>query len=164
MVWARTKLMIHDDLLKPVSKVKISFTGEKPEKFYEAIYNLLVTTFRVSEHSIQEKEFQWHKGEPTKFKIKWELNKDLDKFSYFYVVVELNGTSSKEHGKADIDVEGALRTEYPQDTYWQKSLPYEILRMFWHSSFYSSKRDEYLREGRVLLSTFISQLKMLTRV
>jgi len=71
---------------------------------------------------------------------------------------------SKGHGKADIEVEGALRTEYPQDTMWQKSLFYEFLRMAWHTMFYASKRDEYLRDGRVLLSFFVDQLKAMTRV
>jgi hypothetical protein len=41
---------------------------------------------------------------------------------------------------------------------------YEILRMFWHTTFYGSKRDEYLREGRRLMSLFCDQVKTLTRV
>jgi hypothetical protein len=163
MVWARTKLMIHDDLLKPLPRMKINFVGSNPEKFCKEIYDMLLATFRVSEHSIQEKEFQVVKGDPEKFKIKWEVNKDLDKFSYYWIAVELSGEVSKGHGKADITIEGALRTEYPQDTFWQRSLLYEFLRMIWHSTFYSSERDEYLREGRVLLSLFINQLKILTR-
>ncbi len=164
MVWAKTKLMIHDDLLRPLPVVKIKYSGKNPERFYKEIYNLLLVSFRVHEHSIQEKEFHWSKGEPEKFKIVWEINKDLDKFSYYYITVKLSGESSKTHGKAEIEIEGALRTEYPQDTFWQRSLLYEILRMFWHTVFYSSKRDEYLREGRRLLSLFCNQVKALARV
>ncbi len=164
MVWARTKLMIHDDLLRPLPRMTIKFTGPNPEKFYKEIYNLVVTIFRVPEHSIQEKEFNWNKGDPEKFSAKWEVNKDLDKFSYYWLSIELSGEVSKGHGKADMSIEGALRTEYPQDTMFQKSLPYEFLRMFWHTTFYNTKRDEYLREGRRLLAFFVDQLKAMSRV
>ena len=64
MVWARTKLMIHDDLLRPVPKMIMNFESREPKKFYKEIYNLLVTNFRVQEHSVQEKEFHWAKGNP----------------------------------------------------------------------------------------------------
>jgi hypothetical protein len=123
-----------------------------------------LVSFRVSEDSIQEKDFQWSKGEIEKFKISWEVNKDLDKFSYYFINVSLSGETSKNSGKAEIEVDGALRTEYPQDTMWQRSLLYEILRMFWHTTFYNSKRDDYLKEGRRLLSLFCDQVKALARV
>ena len=67
MVWARTKLMIHDDLLKPLPRVSMKYEGPNPKKFYKEIYNLMLITFRVSEHSIQEKEFHWSKTDPEKF-------------------------------------------------------------------------------------------------
>jgi hypothetical protein len=164
MVWARSKLMIEDDILRPLPVMKIKFAGQNPERFYKEIYNLLLVTFRVSDDAIQEKDFQWSKGETEKFSVSWEINKDLDKFTYYFINVTLNGESSKNSGKAEIEVDGALRTEYPQDTYWQRSLLYEILRMFWHTTFYTSKRDEYHKEGRRLLSLFCDQVKALARV
>jgi len=164
MVWARTKIMIHDDLLRPIPKMIIRYEGHNPEKFYKEIHDLILVTFRVSEHSVQEKEFHWFKGTPEKFKIKWEVNKDLDKFSYYWIQVSLDGEVHKTKGKANISVEGALRTEYPQDTYWQRNLLFEFLRRIWHVTFYSGKRDEYLREGRRMLSMFVNELKVLTRV
>ena len=164
MVWARSKLLIEDDILRPLPIMKIKFSGQNPERFYKQIYNLLLVSFRISTDSVQEKDFQWSKGETEKFKITWEVNKDLDKFSYYHINITLSGESSKNSGKADIEIDGVVRTEYPQDTMWQKSLLYEILRMFWHSTFYSSKRDEYLKEGRRLMSLFCDQLKALSRV
>jgi len=164
MVWARTKLLIHDDLLRPIPRMTIRFSGPSPERFYKEIFSLLQISFRIPEHSIQEKEFHSIRGEPEKVTVKWEANKDLDKFSYYWISITLTYETSKGHGKADITVEGALRTEYPQDTYWQRSLLYEFIRMLWHSTFYASKRDEFLREGRRMLSSFIDQLKNLTRV
>lgn len=164
MVWARTKLMIEDDLLRPLPILRVNFSGPNPEKFYKEIYNIALVSFRISDHAIQEKEFHWSKGEHEKFKVVWEINKDLDKFSYYFINIQLTGESSKKQGKASIMVEGVLRTEYPQDTFWQRSLIYEILRMFWHTVFYSAKREEYAREGRRMLSLFLDQLKVLTRV
>ena len=164
MVWARSKLMIEDDLLSPLSIVRIKFSGPNAERFYKELYNLLLVTFRVHEHSIQEKEFNWAKGDPEKFSIRWEVNKDLDKFSYYFLDVRLTGESSKTTGKAEIEIEGVLRTEYPQDTFISRTLLYEVLRMLWHTTFYNNKRDEYLREGRRLMSLFSSQVKALARV
>ena len=163
MVWARTKLMIHDDLLRPRPRVTIHCEGPHSEKFYEEIYRLLLVAFRVPEDSIQEKAFECKKGEPEKCSAKWEVNKDLDKFSYYWVQVNLGCIVSNGAGKADITVEGALRTEYPQDSFWQRSLFYEFMRMIWHTYFYTSKRDEFLREGRRMMSTFVDMLKGLAR-
>ncbi|MBU5557755.1 MAG: hypothetical protein QW751_01935 [Candidatus Aenigmatarchaeota archaeon] len=163
MVFARTKIMIHDDLLRPRPRMTIHFSGPDPARLYHEIPHILASVWRVSEHQIHERKFSWSKGDPEKFKISWEATKDLDRFSYYMIVVNLEGTSSKGFGNATIQVEGALRTEYPQDTIWERSLFYEFLRMTWHTVFYKSKRDTYFEEGRRLLSTFIEDLKALTR-
>ena len=163
MVVARTKLMIHDDLLRPSPSITIHFTGPDPDRFYKEIPNLMRAIFRAGEHSIQEKRFKWIKGDPEKFDIKWELDKDLDKFSYYFVEVSLRGHNSRGNGSADIVVDGALRTEYPQDTMWQKSILYEMLRVAWHNIYYHSKRDHQLTEGRRLMALFVDKLKSITR-
>ncbi len=164
MVWARTKLALQDDIISPRPRITIDFKGREPEKFYKEIPELISTVFRVHHESIQEKKFTMHRGEPNKFKADWEVVKDLDKFSYFMITISLKGESSKGHGSAEITIEPILRTEYPQDTYWQRSLFYEIMRMFWHSVFYTSKRQRYIIEGRRLIGIFVENLKALTRV
>ena len=161
-VIARTKIMIQDDLLKPWPKAKIHFTGKKPERFYKEIPQLLQAVFRVHPGEIQEKKFSWKKGDPEKFSVKWEMDKSLDRNTYYMVVVDLKGQTSKGQGSADIVVEGAMRTEYPQDTVWERSLLYEFLRMTWHRLFYGSKRDQMLRDGRKLIGVFLEDLKRLT--
>ena len=163
MVWARTKLMIHEDLLKPRNRMTLKFSGPNPEKFYHEIPSLIEAVFRVSEHSIQEKKFNWHKGDPEKFDVSWQITKDLDMYSYYWISVALKGVSSKGVGNAEIVIEAGLRTEYPQDTVWQKSIVYEFGRMFWHTTFYSKRKNSYMFEGRRLLSRFIHDLKEITR-
>ena len=159
MVYARTKLLLHDDLLRPSPVVSINCSGKDPTKFYKEIPHLLYTFFRIPSHAIQEKKFEWHKGETEKFSIVWEVDKDLDKFSYLWIEVKLEGRVSKTEGEANITVEGAIRTEYPQDTLWQKSIFYEMLKVLWHSTFYHSKRSEYSREGKRMMANFVRALK-----
>ena len=100
MVWARKKLMIEDDILKPLPEMNIKIEGRTPEKFYKEIYNLLLVNFRVTESSIQEKDFAWSKGETEKFNVNWEINKDLDKFSYYRINVRFSGQTTKGFGSA----------------------------------------------------------------
>jgi len=163
MVWSRSKIMIQDELLKPRNKVFLDYHGPHPEKFYNEIPQLLMTVFRVNESALQEKKFFWTRGEPMKFKIAWEVDKDLDRFSYLWVDIKLEGSSpSQGDGTASITIEGAIRTEYPQDTFWQKSLLYELLRTFWHKTTYIKQRERFLQDGRRHMSIFIEELKRLT--
>jgi hypothetical protein len=161
MVIARTKMVIQDDLLKPWPKATIQYAGPDPSRFYKEIPKLLQAVFRVHPGEIQEKKFSWSKGETEKFGIKWEMDKNLDRNSYYQVVVELKGSESKGEGKADMIIDGALRTEYPQDTIWERSLLYEFLRIAYHKMFYWSKREQMIREGSRLLATFLEDLKRL---
>jgi hypothetical protein len=163
MVWARKKLMIQDDLLKPRNKIEINYSGPNPERFYEEIPKLVMSVFKVSENDIHEKKFVWSHGEPQRFKVEWEITKDLDMFSYYYIEISLSGSSSKGIGTVNITIEGLLRTEYPQDTFWQRSFIYEVFRMFWHRSFYVSKRQSYVLEGRRLILLLAEEIKRFAR-
>ncbi|MDD5416422.1 MAG: hypothetical protein PHU12_00420 [Candidatus Aenigmarchaeota archaeon] len=164
MVWARTKLVIEDSLIRPRDKIFFDYKGKNPHKFYEELPKLMATVFRIHSENIHEKKFSVTKGDPEKIKAEWEIVKDLDKFSYYIIYVSVDGQSSKGHGAARVTVEALLRTEYPQDTYWQRSLLYEILRMFWHKFFYTSKRHTYVDEGRGLITVFLDDIKSMTRV
>jgi hypothetical protein len=161
MVFARTKLLIHDDLLRPRPRMVLHYRGPNPQRFYYEIPHILATVWRVAEDAIQEKKFSWT---PESFSVTWELSKDLDRFSYFIVTVALDGAITKEGiGTATAVIEGALRTEYPQDTFWEKSLLYEFLRMTWHTIFYRAHRESWMIEGRRMMSMFIADLKSLLR-
>lgn len=161
MVITRTKLMIHDDLLKPYPDITIKFSGKNPEKFSHEVPKLLAAAFRVHRGQIQEKRVSLGKGETEKFKFVWELDKDLDKFSFYYVEVEVSGSSTKGAGSAEVVLKPALRTEYPQDTVWEKSLLYEFMRMTWHSVFYNSKREEWIKDGRRIIAQLVEDIKAL---
>lgn len=155
--------MIHDELLRPRPKITIHYSGPKPDRFYHEIPHIITTIWRVHEHAMQERKFSWSKGDPEKFKVLWEIDKDLDRWSYYWIEVNLEGSVSKGAGAASISIEGALRTEYPQDTIWERSLLYEFLRMTWHRVFYMSQRNRYMEEGRRLMAAFAADLRALTK-
>lgn len=162
MVWAKTKLQIQDDLLRPKTSAEIIYEGPKIERFYKELPKMLLSVFRAGEHEIQEKLINWTAG-GKKFFAEWELFKELDKYSFYAIRLRLSGKKNdKGMGKVKIVVEGWLRTEYPQDTIWQRSLLYEFLRMFWHTTFYAPRHLRYLAEGRRLIALFIENVKRLT--
>ena len=164
-IFARTKLLIHDYCLYPVPYATFNYSGPNPQKAYDAIKKLLVTVFQVDEREIQEREFKWDRsGEEETFHIQWEIVKDLDTFTFEYDTISLDGKAkpSKEFGKEGtmrIRVEGRIRTEYPQETIWQRSLIYEMFRVFYHRVIYDSTRKRYLEQCRVKLGQFNEELR-----
>ncbi len=163
MVWARAKLVIEDSVLWPRDTYIVEFKGIRPDKFYHAVPKIFMAAFRTDPHHLQEKKISWTHGETEKFKVVWEGTKELDSFSYITFNMELSGSQSKGSGEAKITIIGILRTEYPQDTVWEKSVLYEMLRVFWHKSFYVAHRNKYLDEGRREMASFVEELKRLAR-
>ena len=160
MVWARTKLMIWDYLFEPVKQIKITYAGKEPGKLYKKINELIRTTINVPDAYIQERDYSWEKlRDAEKFEVGWDVNKLFDLFSYIYIEIDLRGSSANGEGRAVITIRPRLITEYPQDTIWQQSIVYEMLRRTWHRIFYQQKRVEYLNTGKELLINFENALK-----
>jgi hypothetical protein len=160
MVFARSKLTMEDNCFEEEpGSVEMKFVGPGIPRMYHKMYELIKAVFHVSDADIQETEYSWGKSEKgDKFSITWWLHKDLDIFSYFYISFKLSGDGTDKMGSAKVAVRGLLRTEYPQDTVWQRSLFYEMLRTFWHRAFYHRKREEYAEECRH--STIMFEKKM----
>ncbi|MBL7160563.1 MAG: hypothetical protein ISS93_01790 [Candidatus Aenigmarchaeota archaeon] len=150
MVFARTKLVMEDNCFEEEpGTVTIRLVGPNITKLYKQTYELIKAVFNVTDSDIQETMYQWGKGKgKDKFAVTWWLHKDLDSFSYFYISFKLKGQGNEESGSASIDIRGLLRSEYPQDTVWQRSLFYEMMRTFWHRIFYHKKREEYAEDCR----------------
>ncbi len=159
MPMARSKILIHDDIIQPRPQINLHFTGINLENIYKEIPKLVSAVFRMPSGSMQEKNIQFTKGESDKINISWEGFKELDKLSFYQIEVDLKGSSAKGSGTANVVIKAGLRTEYPQDTYWERSLLYEVLRMFWHSTFYHSKREYWLKDGRRLISVLVEEIK-----
>jgi hypothetical protein len=150
MVFARTKLLLEENCFEEEpGGVQMKFVGPQVKNLYNRMYELMKSVFRVPDSDIQETDYNWGKGEKSeKFKVRWWLHKDMDLFTYFYIRVDLSGQVDEKGGSATVSIKGLLRSEYPQDTVWQRSLFYEMLRTFWHRIFYHKKREEYAEECR----------------
>ena len=163
MTYAKAKILIHDDLLRPSPIVSLEFNGPNPDKFYHEIPNLVESILKVGDTDLHERKFSWTKGDPEKFEVIWEIDKELDKFTYYWFIITFRVSSSKGSGKATILIDGALRTEYPQENHWQKSLVYEFFRVLWHHTIYAPTRKRYHDEGRRLMSILVQHLKKMAR-
>ena len=161
MVFARAKLVMEDNCFEEEpGSVEMKFVGSGIPKLYHKMYEAMKGVFRVSDADIQETEYSWGKSEKgDKFSITWWMHKDMDIFTYFYVRFQLSGEGTEKAGSAKIGVKGYIRTEYPQDTVWQRSLFYEMLRTFWHRAFYHKKREEYAEDCRHSTILFERRMK-----
>jgi len=149
---------------RPIA-LTLNFTGPNPQKAIKKYIELLKQVFKVGDSDIQEKIFNWDRsGKEEKFEIEYEVRKDYDKNSYLFIQGQLNGavSPSEEFGKEGhikISIIGAVRAEYPQDTFWQRSLLYEMIRVFYHKVLYVSRWDGYMDECRELMKYFIDEMK-----
>jgi hypothetical protein len=154
-IFARTKLVLQEDCYreKP-ERVHMKYVGPHVTKLYYKAYELLKAIFRASDSDIEEERYHWGKGEKEKFKVRWYLIKDMDVYTYLYVRVDVAGSGNEKSGNATIRLKPVIRTEYPQDTLWQRSLFYEMMRVFWHRAFYHEKREAYAEECRSMCIRF----------
>ena len=153
MVFARTRLLIEEDVLKPENKQSYKFEIKDPKKLYEQFYEIVREVFAVREAALQEKSIEI--SDSGKIKSEFELVKDLDDISYVYIIMKFKGSP----GSVKISVEPYVRTEYPQDTVWQKSLLYEVGRMFADKVFYERKRLQYIADVQRRLKKFRQRLQ-----
>ena len=161
MVWARTRLLIWDYVFEPVKQISISYTGRRPDLFYRKIHELVRLIFNVPEGYIQEKEYRWEKHkEAEHFEIGWEITKIFDVFTYLNLEIDLRGYVSTEgEGRATIVIKPRMITEYPQDTVWQQSIFYEMMRRAWHRMYYHKKRMQFLYLSKELSVDFERKIK-----
>jgi hypothetical protein len=161
MVFARAKITIEDNCFEEEpGSVEMRFIGPGVKQLYTKMYELMKSIWRVADSDVQETEYFWGKSEKgDKFKVRWWVHKDMDIFTYFYVRIDLSGEGTDKAGSAKIGVRALLRTEYPQDTVWQRSLFYEVLRTFWHRAFYHRKREEYAEECRHLVVLYEKRIR-----
>lgn len=165
VIFARTKLTIEEDCMLPTPKLWLTYSGPNPQKVYPKIMEILKSVLKIKPENIQEKKYNWDRsGVPEKFSGEIEAFKDIDRFSYILMWIDFNGSvrPSKEFGKeGDVRVvlDGVLRTDYPQDTVWERSLLYEIFRSFWHKIFYEEKRTMYKEMCRDSMLTLQTEIK-----
>jgi hypothetical protein len=171
-IFARTKLVIHDYCLEiPGSPLPgkrtltLEYSGPNPQAAYYQARKIISSIFKVPESDVIEKDFRLEKkGDEEVFEVTFDVIKDMDRFSFIQISLKMKGKvkPSKEFGKEgelSLEIDGYLRTEYPQDTLWQRSLIYEMFRAFYHKVIYESTREKYRKECANLMYQLWSQLK-----
>lgn len=166
-IFARRKIVIEQYCMGPPGSpyITLKYNGPNPQNIYEQMKKLFNIIFKLEEGELEEKDFSWDRsGAKEEFSVKFELVKDLDKHSYFRILMSLKGEAkpSKEFGKegsASIFIDARVVTEYPQDTIWQRSLFYELFRSFYHKVIYEDTREAYRRECREAINRFNHELK-----
>ncbi|MFH1978577.1 MAG: hypothetical protein ABIJ92_04600 [Candidatus Aenigmatarchaeota archaeon] len=150
MVFARTKLVMEDNCFEEEpGGITMKFVGPNVIKLYNGLYEGMKNIFKVADSDIQETDYSYGKGkEGDKIKVRWWIHKDMDLNTYLFVRIDLSAQGNEKTGNAKIDIRGLLRTEYPQDTIWQRTLFYEMMRTLWHRLFYHGKREEYAEDCR----------------
>jgi hypothetical protein len=164
-VFAKTKLMLEERCLTYRPRIEFSYSGPNPDKAYPKLIDILNKNLGVPRENIQEKDFKWDRTKPEeKFSASFEIVKDYDKFSYMYLEVSMSGSlrPSKDFGKEGnirFVIEGMIRTEYPQDTLWERSFVYEMFRTFYHRMFYDEQRQRWIQECRDSILQIQTELK-----
>lgn len=159
---ARTKLVIEESCLRTPS-LTFTYKGPNPQDIYKKVKKLLPTIFKVDEHDIEEREFLWDRSTAEeKFKMVLDFIKEFDPNSYMEVGISLNGSTkpSKEFGKegeATITVEAKFRVEYPQETFWQRSIFYDVYRRLLRRD--ERERKEYKHKCSELVNLFCDELR-----
>lgn len=164
-IQARMKMMIEEEIYPPKGAAKgsprsiLTYIGPRAAKLYPKTREIAKNVFNVTDSDMHEEIFDWGKGEKEKFAVRFYIHRELDKFTYFYLRFDVKGQGTEKSGKGSVTIRPLLRTEYPQDTFWQRTIFYEMLRVFWHRGFYHNKRREYIWEGRNLLAMLQTQLR-----
>ncbi len=163
-ILARMKMLIEEEIYPPKGTAKgsprsiHSYVGPNPAKLYPKSRELIKSVFNATDADLHEEIYDWAKGEKEKFRVRYFLHRNIDKFTYFFIRVDIKGEGNEKSGKGSVTIRPLLRTEYPQDTLWQRTIFYEMIRVFWHRAFYHNRRREYILEGRNLLSMFQHQI------
>ncbi len=164
-IFARSKLLLEDRCLTYSPKIEFSYSGPNPDKAYPKLIDILTRSLNIPRENIQEKGFKWDRSKPEeKFKASFEIIKDLDKFSYMYLEISMSGTVKpsedfEKEGSVKFSIGGMIRTEYPQDTLWERSFFYEMFRTLYHKFFYREKRYEWIMECRDEILQIQNELK-----
>ncbi len=172
-VFARAKLVIHDyctikipgSPLPGKRYVTFHYVGPNPQRIYPAIKKMMAEIFGADEKDVVESKFYWDRSAgKEEFSISLDLIIDLDKFTFIHVSVDIDGHAKPsekfgKEGEVFLKITGRLRTEYPQDTVWQRSIIYEYFRMFFHNLIYKSTRQKYLEMCVALMNRFYEELR-----
>ncbi|MFP4045822.1 MAG: hypothetical protein ACLFS3_02070 [Candidatus Aenigmatarchaeota archaeon] len=144
-----------------------------PQDAYDEIISILIDDCNISKSDINEEMYEHEKrGEVEVVHSKIEAVKKFDKFSKDVVKIEMDiemkpvrGEEYDYVGDLEIEIEGKVRTDYPQDNAVQKSMLWHAFRTFYEKVLYGDikkvymkKCDKYMRQLRDGLKSYFDML------
>lgn len=164
-------LLMEDDCLAPRHYLELEYNGPNPFKVYMASKPILRKIFEVETKDLWERDFRWDiAGDPHTFYIKIYIDKSLDRFTSMSVEIIFQGwqpSDPNKVGKVKIKLGGVIKTRFPQNTYFQRSLFYRWFIWFYTRYFYNETRRNHLLKCRrwieELRETYMELLGMIKR-
>lgn len=138
-----------------------------PQDAYNEFVDVLRTQCGIDSDDINEEEYEHErKGEVEIISVEIEAVKPLDKFSKIVIEadmdIEMRPASGEEYdyvGDLNIDVEGEVRTEYPQESMLQKSILWHAFRVFYEKVLYGDVKENYMKTCNKYMRTIRDELK-----
>jgi hypothetical protein len=141
------KIIMEDDCLAPAEKIELEYAGPNPFKAYLITKRTLQQVFEIKTKDIWEREFRWdYTGDPRGFFIRIFARKKMDKNTYVFSEIIFQGkqpTDPKKPGSLKMKIGGYVKTTFPQDTIFQKTL-YRMFIWIYHRLIYFKQRRYYL--------------------
>lgn len=147
------KLKVEDECdIHPTIKAK---NLPNPQEVYKEIKDILIIKCKIDSRDINERAYEHKKGDPEKVHMFLEAWKWKDKYTRIVYEIEMDMVlhrvdkgEIKFIGDVEIEIEGFVRTEYPQETTLQKSIVWDAFRAFYEKTLYGDLREEYMDDCR----------------
>lgn len=157
------KLRIEDSSdIEPHLRIK---NIPNPHKVYAEIEDII--EYRIGIEDINEEKYEHKKGgKEEEVHVEIEAVKPLDKFTKIVISVEIDTTLKPVHkedieyiGNIEIEAEGKVRTEYPQETALQKSILWDAFRSFYEKTLYGDIKENYMKMCNKYMRTLRDEIK-----
>lgn len=138
-----------------------------PQDAYNEFVDILIMRCNLEKNDINEKKYeQERKGKTEIVHTEIEAFKPLDKFSKIVIEAEIDiemtpaqGEEFDYVGDLEIEVEGKVRTEYPQESALQKSILWHAFRVFYEKVLYGDVKENYMDKCDKYMRTVRDELK-----
>lgn len=125
-----------------------------PQDAYDEIISILIDDCSIGRDHINEEIYDHSKkGEVETIHTEIEAVKKFDKFSKDVVKIEMDiemkPVRDEEYdyvGDLEIEIEGKVRTEYPQNNAIQKSMVWHAFRTFYEKVLYGDIKKVYMKK------------------
>ncbi|MFB6215497.1 MAG: hypothetical protein ABEJ72_00785 [Candidatus Aenigmatarchaeota archaeon] len=138
-----------------------------PQEAYNEVVNILTMRCGFDKSDVDEKKYK-HSREGDMETVHSEISatKSLDKYSKVVIDVEMDikmkpvqGEEFDYVGDLEVDINGKVKTEYPQDSMFQRSILWHAMRVFYEKFLYNDVKNVYKDKVNSYVRTLRDDLK-----